>query len=276
MIDRPYRLSLRATQLGQTITVLVKGAQLVGRSDADTNYAPDIDLKSFGAWNAGVSRRHLVMNPFEDDAFFVKDLGSANGTRINGELLKSGMVYSLHSGDELRVGTLNLVVMFWPATTDEIEAYEHPTVEFGQNTGSISNQERIDAVEQRFAHQLTDESVDRNATIYQRRTLRIVEELLQEKEKADARGREAEDDRICMTPDERDAVALLREFVHTSELGENILFYIARDAVHNPYWRVNRRIAVLQSAADYGYIAKDNPELVQEEHRRNKMRSGGR
>jgi hypothetical protein len=267
MIDRPYRLTLNAPEVGKNLTLLVKGAQLVGRSDVDTNHMPDVDLKSLGAWNAGVSRRHLVMNPFEDDIFFVKDLGSANGTRINGELLKSGMVYSLHSGDSLTVGTLNMVVTFMPATTTEIEDYQNAAAEL-----EVSNF----AADRAAAGYLSDEGLDRSATVYRRSTLRILEHLPAEDptDPAIDRGQCDEDNRSCLTPDERDAINMLKEFVHTRELGENTLFYIARDAVHNPYWRVNRRIAVLQAAAQYGYVSKDNAELAQEERRMNQMRHG--
>src|SRR5690606_19019129 len=67
-----------------------------------------------------------------------------------------------------------------------------------------------------------------------------------------------------LTPDEREAADLLNQIVTHQKLSEDITFYIARDAIRSPYWRSNRRIAVLQAASTYGYIRRDHPELAQE------------
>ncbi len=255
MIDQPYRMILTLKDKGQTLTTLVKGALLVGRSDAESNHIPDLDLKPLGAWNAGVSRRHLVMNPFDETTFFIKDLGSANGTRINGGLLKAGMVYSLHSGDLLTVGTLHLIVVFNPATTAEIEAlkngstgillghvYDTSGNSVGGGQGEVENEP--------------------NTTIVQR-SGSLREDLLEAVARANH-----------LTPDEREAVTLLKQIVTHQDLSEDVTFYIARDAIRNPYWRSNRRIAVLQAASTYGYIRRDHPELVQEQQRLNQQRTG--
>ena len=249
MIDQSYRLTLTPKDNGPSMTTLVKGAVLVGRSDHDSSYVPDLDLKPLGAWNAGVSRRHLVMNPFDETTFFVKDLGSANGTRVNGGLLKVGMVYSLHSGDLLTVGTLHLTITFSPLTTAEIMRPESD-----QGSGLLKHaSEGSDAAWE-----------DPNTTIV-RRSHGISQKLLEAASSATAESH--------LTPDERAAVELLRQIVSSQELSEDISFYIARDAVRNPYWRRSRRIAVLQAASTYGYIRRDHPELVQEQQRLQKRHS---
>jgi hypothetical protein len=213
-----------------------------------------------------------MMNPFDDETFFVKDLGSANGTCINGELLKSGMVHSLHSGDALTIGTLHMIVTFMPATTADIKAYEH----------TLAGTEKRDSVmEHTYASQLPGGDADRNATLYRRSTLHILEHLSSDDQGDTDPGLLPSGDSPAgstwnsLTPDERNAVTMLREIVHAQELGEDILFYIARDAVHNPYWRVNQRIAVLQVAASYGYVEKENAELIHEQRRMNRIRFGG-
>ncbi len=250
MIDQPYRLTLTPRDNGPSMTTLVKGAVLVGRSDHDSNHVPDLDLKPLGAWNAGVSRRHLVMNPFDETTFFIKDLGSANGTRINGGLLKAGMVYSLHSGDLLTVGTLHLTITFSPVSATEMETSENDQVEGGLLRHSA---EGFDTTQE-----------DPNTTIV-RRSRGMSETLLEVASSATAESH--------LTPDERAAVDLLRQIVSPEELSEDITFYIARDAVRNPYWRRSHRIAVLQAASTYGYIRRDHPELVQEQQRLNRQSS---
>ncbi len=52
-----------------------------------------------------VSRRHARIGK-DDSSVYVEDLGSSNGTRLNGQPLRSGMQTPLNDGDELVVGSL--------------------------------------------------------------------------------------------------------------------------------------------------------------------------
>lgn len=54
-----------------------------------------------------VSRRHAVIQP-DDDAHAVVDLGSTNGTRVNGIAFPSGVARRLEDGDEIRVGAIRV------------------------------------------------------------------------------------------------------------------------------------------------------------------------
>jgi hypothetical protein len=80
---------------------------VLGRSDPRSSYKPDVDLADFKALELGVSRRHAALVNHQD-AVFVLDLDSVNGTYLNGERLKSDRPYPLHENDELRLGSLNL------------------------------------------------------------------------------------------------------------------------------------------------------------------------
>ncbi len=53
-----------------------------------------------------VSRHHAVFN-LESEGWFITDLGSANGTFINGQLIDEP--YRLQSGDRIKVGDVELV-----------------------------------------------------------------------------------------------------------------------------------------------------------------------
>jgi DNA-binding transcriptional ArsR family regulator len=71
--------------------------------------------------DATVSRLHAVLENL-GHAWSIRDLGSRNGTYLNGDKISAERV--LHSGDEVRIGTSRLV--FWevreandPATKDE-------------------------------------------------------------------------------------------------------------------------------------------------------------
>lgn len=54
-----------------------------------------------------VSRKHFELTSRENDYIF-KELGSANGTRINGQLITPNIVWPLRPGDKVRVGDENI------------------------------------------------------------------------------------------------------------------------------------------------------------------------
>jgi len=84
---------------------------LVGRTDPHTGAAPDINLEPYGAADKGVSRRHAMIVRRET-ALNVIDLGTPNGTFLNGQRLVPHQPRVLRDGDELRLGHLILRVSF--------------------------------------------------------------------------------------------------------------------------------------------------------------------
>lgn len=82
---------------------LVNEESTIGRWDADNGVFPDIDLDAFDA-DAKVSRRHARIFR-RNEAYFIEDLGSTNGTYINrGRRLLPGTAQALNDGDEVIVG----------------------------------------------------------------------------------------------------------------------------------------------------------------------------
>lgn len=84
---------------------------VIGRDGGDGRLRVDVDLKSVGGDKLGVSRQHLAVRY---DALArvvtVTDLGSVNGSHINGQRLHPGEVRALNHGDQLRLGKLMLLV----------------------------------------------------------------------------------------------------------------------------------------------------------------------
>src|SRR5262249_28053010 len=72
---------------------------LVGRRSDTRKIFPEIDLN-----DPGVSHRQLKLLRQPDGGFAALELGSANGTTLNGVALKPGLVTPLAAGDELLVG----------------------------------------------------------------------------------------------------------------------------------------------------------------------------
>ena len=78
---------------------------VLGRSDSRSSYIPDIDLAELKALEKGVSRRHAAFVRLQE-ALCILDLGSINGTYLNGTRLKPETPYPLNAGDQLGLGDL--------------------------------------------------------------------------------------------------------------------------------------------------------------------------
>lgn len=72
---------------------------LVGRRSQGKGVYPEIEIN-----DPGVSRRHLKFIKQPDGSFGVLELGSANGTELNGEVLTPGIIKTVKPGDELNIG----------------------------------------------------------------------------------------------------------------------------------------------------------------------------
>jgi pSer/pThr/pTyr-binding forkhead associated (FHA) protein len=85
---------------------------VVGRFNGNPDEVqPDVDLAPLGAGEAGVSRRHLQIT-YRNGGVYAADLGSSNGTWLNGIRVFAHSERLLRSGDELRLGTLKVYITF--------------------------------------------------------------------------------------------------------------------------------------------------------------------
>ncbi|MAS34837.1 MAG: hypothetical protein CL610_12575 [Anaerolineaceae bacterium] len=87
---------------------------VLGRIDPDTGDSPPIDLTAYKAAEKGVSRRHAVITRRET-ALNLIDLGTTNGTFLNGQRLVANQPRVLRDGDEVRLGHLVLRITFGKA-----------------------------------------------------------------------------------------------------------------------------------------------------------------
>lgn len=85
---------------------------IIGRSD-ETFRDVHIDLELYGGFKAGVSRRHAaIVQNNKDQILEIWDLGSSNGTYINGERLHQNQRQRIHDGDEIRIAKLLMKFFF--------------------------------------------------------------------------------------------------------------------------------------------------------------------
>jgi hypothetical protein len=85
---------------------------LIGRLDPTANILPEVDL-SGEAHQKGISRRHARIFKHEGN-LVIEDLGSANGTYINGKRLVPYLFEPLSDRDLLQLGTLLIRVRIRP------------------------------------------------------------------------------------------------------------------------------------------------------------------
>lgn len=94
------------------ITLRLKQPVSLGRQAANPAKAQyHVDLSRFEAIDLGVSREHAQLL-HRDDTFYVRDLGSTNGTFVNGEPARQGDEIKLSNADEVRLGQLRLYIYF--------------------------------------------------------------------------------------------------------------------------------------------------------------------
>jgi hypothetical protein len=82
----------------------------LGRISEGQPIIPDVDLTPYKAYEAGVSRMHASIR-FIDEQVTITDLGSANGTRINGMKISSHIPHPIKHGDILTLGKFKIQVL---------------------------------------------------------------------------------------------------------------------------------------------------------------------
>lgn len=87
------------------------GQTIIGRSDVTSPRQPEVDLTPFGALEKGVSRIHASIER-SDDVLTLMDMGSSNGTYLNGQRLVADQPRVLRDGDEIRFGKLVAHIYF--------------------------------------------------------------------------------------------------------------------------------------------------------------------
>jgi len=110
MLEAGWRLIFRIGDQKHSLTI--QDRILIGRAlETDTNDEIDFDLTPFGAYHFGVSRQHAAMT-LKDGYLYMEDLGSTNGTRINGFQLTAHQKYRLRDGDEIEFARLRTSIRF--------------------------------------------------------------------------------------------------------------------------------------------------------------------
>lgn len=127
-MDSSYRGKANAVE-SQVVLFLVESGQRVfldgqgewtlGRLASGQAVVPDIDLTSYHAYEQGVSRLHASLRVDEQGRIAITDLGSSNGTRVNGIKILPNTPHPLQHGDMVALGKLVFQVLVQSINKEE-------------------------------------------------------------------------------------------------------------------------------------------------------------
>jgi pSer/pThr/pTyr-binding forkhead associated (FHA) protein len=88
---------------------VARSPMLLGRASEVESYRPDFDMTFYDEGDY-VSRRHARITRGRA-GYFITDLGSSNGTTVNGQVLHPNRAHLLRNGDRIKVGLV--VIQFY-------------------------------------------------------------------------------------------------------------------------------------------------------------------
>jgi hypothetical protein len=103
--------TLCVVDTGQMFPLDERDEFTLGRSAEGQPILPDIDLAPFRAYENGVSRLHASIKK-QGRQLTITDLGSINGTRLNGQKISPHKPCPLNHGDILTLGKLKIQILF--------------------------------------------------------------------------------------------------------------------------------------------------------------------
>lgn len=106
----PAWISLHLLDSGQILPVSDRTEFTMGRVSENQPIMPDVDLSPFKAFDNGVSRLHAVIRNNSGNVV-IMDLGSSNGTYINGTRIVPNIEQPLRHGDIVALGKLKMQVV---------------------------------------------------------------------------------------------------------------------------------------------------------------------
>jgi pSer/pThr/pTyr-binding forkhead associated (FHA) protein len=121
-ISCPATGSRRRAKPRELEITLLKPIRL-GRMDPFHDTYPEVDLTDELAIEQGVSREHACIFR-RGNTILVEDLGSTNGTLLNGERLAPYLPVPLKQGDQLQLGKLPIEVLIetYPSHRTDVKA----------------------------------------------------------------------------------------------------------------------------------------------------------
>ncbi len=102
--------SLHLMEDGDVLQLTGRNEYSLGRAVDGQPLLPDIDLSAHNAYALGVSRVHATLK-ITNQGLTITDLGSSNGTRVNGLKVVPHIEYPVNHGDVVSLGKLKMQVL---------------------------------------------------------------------------------------------------------------------------------------------------------------------
>jgi pSer/pThr/pTyr-binding forkhead associated (FHA) protein len=103
-------ISLHLVDSGQILHLAGRSEFTLGRAADGQPILPDVDLSPYEAYTQGVSRLHAALK-ISSHRIAITDLGSSNGTRVNGQKIVPHIDYPLNHGDVIALGKLKIQIL---------------------------------------------------------------------------------------------------------------------------------------------------------------------
>ena len=135
----PWVIEFIVAQNTKPITVRIDDRIMIGRAVQGDTKRPEVDLEPYGAEGLGVSRQHLALST-TDDHLIVTDLGSNNGTFLNGNRLTANEDYQLAHGDQLMLGRMRMDVNVVLSPIHGSDIHKQPSLQLHDQTQAAKGQ----------------------------------------------------------------------------------------------------------------------------------------
>jgi diguanylate cyclase (GGDEF)-like protein len=138
--EEPYFIVLSGGAIGMMYKLRTDGPSLIGRGlDAEVRLDDE-----------GVSRQHAKVITVGDDAPTLKDLGSSNGTYVNGNRIQT---HTLKDGDKIQVGSISILKFSYQ---DDLErSFQEQLFDRGLKdgtTGIYNKRYLLDRIDSDYSH----------------------------------------------------------------------------------------------------------------------------
>jgi pSer/pThr/pTyr-binding forkhead associated (FHA) protein len=111
LIPATGSITLRIRDAQTPIKIDTSRRLILGRVNNRNPRRPDVDLTAYRAFEKGVSCNHAILHR-EGEYLMLSDLGSTNGTFVNGQRLTPHEPHVIKNGDQIRLGNLISTVTF--------------------------------------------------------------------------------------------------------------------------------------------------------------------
>jgi pSer/pThr/pTyr-binding forkhead associated (FHA) protein len=105
------KIAIKLKEVDEPMIYEVTDSITIGRYDKTRDHSPEVDMHRYAGYLLGVSREHARLHRNEE-RLLLEDLGSSNGTFLNGRRLPARTPTPVPDRSTIRVGDMYFTVFF--------------------------------------------------------------------------------------------------------------------------------------------------------------------